>query len=155
MEQDGIHPNIVSICTLLAACGRSGQKVKIDAVLSAAELRGIELNTVAYNSAIGSYMNVGEFEKAVALYKSMREKKVIPDSVTYTVLISGCYEISKYAEALGFLDDMVGLDLPFTKEGQVAEAESMFNMMKAAGCHPDLVAYTSMLHAYNAAGNTR
>ncbi|KAK8563342.1 hypothetical protein V6N12_035490 [Hibiscus sabdariffa] len=167
MEQDGIEPNIVSICTLLAACGRCGQKVNIDAVLSAAELRGIKLNTVAYNSAIGSYINVGEFEKAIALYKSMRKKKVIADSVTYTVLISGCCNLSKYKEALEFLDDMVGLKIPLTKEvysslicvyskqGQVAEAESVFNMMKVAGCSPDVVAYTAMLHAYNAAAASK
>ncbi|KAB2033081.1 hypothetical protein ES319_D05G423800v1 [Gossypium barbadense] len=165
MEQEGIKPNIVSICTLLAACGRCRQKVNIDAVLSAAELRCIKLNTVAYNSAIGSYMNVGEFEKAIALYKSMRKRKVLADSVTYTVLISGSYKLSRYSEALGFLDDMVGLKIPLTKEvysslicvyskqGQVAEAESMFNMMKVSGCCPDVVAYTAMLHAYNSAEN--
>ncbi|KAA3457122.1 pentatricopeptide repeat-containing protein isoform X1 [Gossypium australe] len=153
MEQDGIKPNIVSICTLLAACGRCRQKVNIDAVLSAAELRCIKLNTVAYNSAIGSYMNVGEFEKAIALYKSMRKRNVLADSVTYTVLISGSYKLSRYSEALGFLDDMVGLKIPLTKEGQVAEAESMFNMMKVSGCCPDVVAYTAMLHAYNSAEN--
>ncbi|KAK8301034.1 hypothetical protein V6Z12_D05G435300 [Gossypium hirsutum] len=150
MEQEGIKPNI---------------KVNIDAVLSAAELRCIKLNTVAYNSAIGSYMNVGEFEKAIALYKSMRKRKVLADSVTYTVLISGSYKLSRYSEALGFLDDMVGLKIPLTKEvysslicvyskqGQVAEAESMFNMMKVSGCCPDVVAYTAMLHAYNSAEN--
>ncbi|KAG4150240.1 hypothetical protein ERO13_D05G383766v2 [Gossypium hirsutum] len=110
-------------------------------------------------------MNVGEFEKAIALYKSMRKRKVLADSVTYTVLISGSYKLSRYSEALGFLDDMVGLKIPLTKEvysslicvyskqGQVAEAESMFNMMKVSGCCPDVVAYTAMLHAYNSAEN--
>ncbi|TYH79798.1 hypothetical protein ES332_D03G087400v1 [Gossypium tomentosum] len=124
MEQDGIKPNIVSICTLLAP-----------------------------------------FEKAIALYKSMRKRKVLADSVTYTVLISGSYKLSRYSEALGFLDDMVGLKIPLTKEvysslicvyskqGQVAEAESMFNMIKVSGCCPDVVAYTAMLHAYNSAEN--
>jgi hypothetical protein len=28
----------------------------------------------------------------------------------------------------------------------------MFNKMKMAGCSPDVVTYTMMLHAYNAAG---
>ena len=41
----------------------------------------------------------------------------------------------------------------YTSQGQVAEAESMFNTMKIAGCCPDVVAYTAMLHAYNTAGN--
>lgn len=32
------------------------------------------------------------------------------------------------------------------------EAESIFNLMKMAGCPPDVVSYTAMLHAYSAAG---
>ncbi|KAG5559345.1 hypothetical protein RHGRI_009026 [Rhododendron griersonianum] len=84
MEQNGVHPNIVSICTLLAACGRVGQRVTIASILSAAELRGIALNAIAYNAAIGNYMNFGDHEKAIESYRSMRKKKVKPDSVTYT-----------------------------------------------------------------------
>ena len=37
--ENGKDTNVVSMCTLLAACGRCGGKVNIDAVLSAAELR--------------------------------------------------------------------------------------------------------------------
>ncbi|KAF7147532.1 hypothetical protein RHSIM_Rhsim03G0026900 [Rhododendron simsii] len=157
MEQNGVHPNIVSICTLLAACGRVGQKVKIDSILSAAELRGIALNTIAYNSAIGSYMNVGDYEKAIELYRSMRKKKVKPDSVTFTVLISGGCKMSKYIEALGFLDEMMGLKIPWSKEvyssGRFTEAESTFTTMKVAGCSPDVVTYTTMIHTYTAVGD--
>ncbi|GFY96208.1 tetratricopeptide repeat (TPR)-like superfamily protein [Actinidia rufa] len=162
MEQNGVQPNIVSICTLLAACGRCGQKVKIDSILSAAELRGIELNTVAYNSAIGSYMNVGEHEKALKLYGSMRERKVKPDSVTYNVLISGCCKMSKYSEALEFLEEMMDLKIPLSKEvyssvicaySKQAKAESMFTMMKGAGCSPDVITYTTMIHTYGAIGD--
>ena len=69
--------------------------MKIDAVLSAAELGGIQLNTVAYNSVIGSYMNVRKYEKAITLYRAMRKKKVTPDCITYTVLISSCCKMSK------------------------------------------------------------
>ncbi|GMP61745.1 hypothetical protein CsSME_00024089 [Camellia sinensis var. sinensis] len=153
MEQNGMQPNIVSICTLLTACGRCGQKVKIDSILSAAEMRGIKLNTIAYNSAIGSYMNVGEYEKALKLYRSMRKKKVIPDSVTYTVLMSGCCKMSKYDEALEFLREMTDLKIPLSKEGQLTEVESMFTMMKMEGCCPDVITYTTMIHAYNAVEN--
>ncbi|KAF9679630.1 hypothetical protein SADUNF_Sadunf06G0034700 [Salix dunnii] len=155
MEQDGIYPNTVSMCTLLAACGRCSRRVNIDVVLQAAEMRHIKLNTVAYNSAIGSYMNVGEFEKATSMYRSMRKSKVTPDAVTFTVLISGCCKMSKYCEALEFFSKMMDLKIPMTKEayssGKITEAESMFNKMKTAGCCPDVVTYTVMLHAYNAA----
>ncbi|KAI5427096.1 hypothetical protein KIW84_032501 [Lathyrus oleraceus] len=163
MEQDKIHPNVVSICTLLAACGRCCQKVKIDTVLSAAQMRGIKLNTAAYNSAIGSYINMGEYDKAIDLYKSMSKKNIKYDSVTYTILISGCCKMSKYGEALSFKEEMTHLKIPMSKEvyssvlcayskqGQIIEAESTFNLMKSSGCNPDVVTYTAMLDAYNAA----
>ncbi|XP_047341957.1 pentatricopeptide repeat-containing protein At2g41720 [Impatiens glandulifera] len=163
MEQNGIQPNVVSVCTLLAACGRSRQKVKIDSILSAAESRGIQLNTVAYNSAIGSYMNVGEYEKAIDLYRSMK-KKVKPDSVTFNALISGCSKMSMHKEALDFFGEMRDLGIPLSKEvyssvicaysnqGRLTEAESMFDKMKTEeGCSPDIVTYTTMIHAYGLA----
>ncbi|KAG5395660.1 hypothetical protein IGI04_017474 [Brassica rapa subsp. trilocularis] len=150
MEQDGVKPNVVSVCTLLSACSRSGKKVNVETVLSAAEARGIKLNTAAYNSAIGSFINGAELEKAVALYQTMRRKKVKADSVTFTVLISGSCRMSKYSEAVSYLKDMEELGVPMTKEGQVTEAESIFKQMKMDGCKPDVIAYTSMLHAYNA-----
>ncbi|KAK2975136.1 hypothetical protein RJ640_010816, partial [Escallonia rubra] len=148
MEEYGVQPNVVSIGTLLAACGRYGQKVKIDSILSAAESRGIALNAVAYNCAIGSYMNVGEYVKAISLYRLMGKKKVRPDSVTFNILISGCCKMSKYPEALEFLEEMLNLKIPLSKEGQLQEAESVFSMMKISGFSPDVVAYTTMLHAY-------
>ncbi|XP_009617024.2 pentatricopeptide repeat-containing protein At2g41720 isoform X1 [Nicotiana tomentosiformis] len=165
MEHDGLQPNVVTISTLLAASGRCSQKVNIDYILTAAKMRGIELNTVAYNSALGSYLNVGEYEKAFALYRSMRKKKVMPDSVTYNVLISGCCRMSNYSEALEFLDEMIDLKIPLTKEvcssaicaytkqGQFTKAESMFSMMKMEGFHPDVIAYTTMLNAYSVGEN--
>ena len=116
MEQDGIKPNVVSVCTLLAACSRSKKKVNVDTVLSAAQSRGINLNTAAYNSAIGSYINAAELEKAIALYQSMRKKKVKADSVTFTILISGSCRMSKYPEAISYLKEMEDLSIPLTKE---------------------------------------
>uniref|UniRef100_A0A803MAD0 PROP1-like PPR domain-containing protein n=1 Tax=Chenopodium quinoa TaxID=63459 RepID=A0A803MAD0_CHEQI len=173
MEREGIQPNVVSISTLLAACGHCYEKVVIDSVLSAAEKRGIELNLVAYSTAIGSYMNVGEFDKALSLFKAMREKNVKPDSGIYNVLISGCCKVSKYDQAINFLNEMTDLNIPVTKEvyssaisaytdsssasslclsqGRLAEADSMFTRMKTAGCQPDVITYTKMIHAYSEA----
>ena len=38
-------------------------------------------------------------------------------------------------------------------QGQVTEAESMFTKMRMAGCRPDVITYTAMIHAYDVAGN--
>ncbi|MQL79272.1 hypothetical protein Taro_011709 [Colocasia esculenta] len=152
MERDGIQPDVITISTLLGACSR-GQIVNIDSILSAAKCRGIELNTIAYNSAIGSYLNMGKDEKALQLYRSMREKKVEPDAATFNILITGSWKLGKYDEALKFLDEMMDLKIPLSKEGRLTEAESMFTDMKENCCCPDVVTYTAMIDLYGAAGN--
>lgn len=116
MERDGVPPDVVSISTLLTACGRCRHITKIDTVLEAAKFRGIELNIVAYNSGIGSYLSFGDYEKALELYATMMASNVNPDAVTYNILISGLCKLGKYAESLKFFEDMVGLRIPLTKE---------------------------------------
>ncbi|KAL2548253.1 Pentatricopeptide repeat-containing protein [Forsythia ovata] len=97
-------------------------------------------------------MSIGEYEKALTLYRCMTNKKVKPDSVTFNVLISGCCKMSKYNEALELLVEMMDLKIPLSNEGQLSEAESTFHRMKMDGFHPD-VAYTTMLHAYSIGEN--
>ncbi|PKU59954.1 Pentatricopeptide repeat-containing protein [Dendrobium catenatum] len=132
MEGIGIQLDNVSLSTLLAACGRCGQIVKINSILSMAKSLGIELNTVAHNLAIGSYMAVG----------------------------NGSCKLEKFNDFFEFLDEMKELNVPLSKEvyssviyayikqGNLAEAEKTFAMMKATGCMPDVITYTSMINAY-------
>jgi pentatricopeptide repeat protein len=116
MEQDGIQPDVISISTLLTACGRCRQLTKIGIILAAAKSRGIQLNTVAYNSGIGSYLSLGDYKKALELYTSMRAGYVKPDAVTYNILISGSCKLGRYVESLKFFEDMMDLNIHLTKE---------------------------------------
>lgn len=166
--------------------------LKIDSILAAVQSCGIKLNTAAYNLAIGSYMSVGEHEKALCIYRSMKVKKIKPDSVTSNILISGLCKIGKYRESLKHLEKMMKLKIPLTREvyssvicaysrqasgkkvriicidsifnvclillnsefqGLINEAERMFNVMKTEGFCPDVVTYTTMIHAYSEAGS--
>ncbi|RZB47843.1 Pentatricopeptide repeat-containing protein, partial [Glycine soja] len=151
MEQERIQPNVVSICTLLAACGRCSRKVKIDTVLTAADMRGIKLNTACIN---------------------MRKKKIKTDSVTYTVLISGCCKMSKYGEALSFMEEMMHLKLPLSKEvyssvicacskqaidafnaaENLAKAYALFEEIEASGIKLDTIARAALMRSFNKGG---
>jgi len=44
---------------------------------------------------------------------------------------------------------------PLFPQGRVAEAESMFTKMKETGCQPDVIAYTTMIHAYGESGSLK
>ena len=89
---------------------------KIDIILVAAKSRGIQLNTVAYNSGIGSYLSMGDYKKALVLYTSMRAGNVKPDAVTYNILISGSCKLGRYVESLKFFEDMLDMNIHLTKE---------------------------------------
>ncbi|KAI0492508.1 hypothetical protein KFK09_026781 [Dendrobium nobile] len=66
----------------------------------------------------------------------------------------------KFNDFFEFLDEMKELNVPLSKEvyssvicayikqGNLAEAEKTFAMMKATGCMPDVITYTSMINAY-------
>ncbi|KAL7225285.1 hypothetical protein ACSBR1_020631 [Camellia fascicularis] len=67
--------------------------------------------------------------------------------------------MSKYDEALEFLREKKfpcprrSTHLRSAPTGQLTEAESMFTMMKMEGCCPDVITYTTMIHAFNAVEN--
>ncbi|KAJ0475770.1 putative tetratricopeptide-like helical domain superfamily, 3-dehydroquinate synthase [Helianthus annuus] len=154
METNEVRPNIVMIGTLLAWCGCYGPKVKIDLILAAATKWGICFPSVVYNSTTWSRMNQTKGEKALALYTSTKKQKVTPDSVTFTVLLTGCSKMSTYTKALAIIPNMVYLHITISKEGSswvisvssklqdpVLEAESMFSTSKMTHGCPNTFAY--------------
>ncbi|WVZ62444.1 hypothetical protein U9M48_012196 [Paspalum notatum var. saurae] len=117
------------------------------------------INIMEDMQRIGSYLSLGDYEKALELYTLMRVRNVMPDAVTYNILISGYCKLGKYAESLKFFEDMMDLNIRMTKEvyssGKLTEAEYNFSSMKESGCFPDVVTYTAMIKAYSDDGSWR
>eukprot|EP01018_Ginkgo_biloba_P020756 Gb_07283 [translate_table: standard] len=164
MGHVGVQPNVVTICTLLAACGQCGQPEKTDSIISGAISQGIQLNANAYNTAIANFMNGGMYDRALCIHREMQEKGIKPDGVTYSILINGACKVASHVEAQKHFDEMLDMHIDVTveacsalidaysKQGLLNEAELVLSKMKVFGCLPNVITYTTLIHAYGMAG---
>ena len=87
---------------------------------------GCEPDVFSYYILLNSFYNNGKSGQAYELLRMMAERKAVcsPDVVAYTTVIDG-----------------------FFKEGNVAKACDLFNEMMQRGISPNLVIYSSIVHA--------
>jgi pentatricopeptide repeat protein len=88
-------------------------------------LRGItpDMDMVSVSALIGLFTTKGKMDHAVAYLREIRELRLLPDSVIYTMVIGGFCWARSVTEALRFRDEMVG-----------------------CGCLPDVVTYDALLN---------
>lgn len=79
---------------------------------------GVELESYAYNTAIGAYGVAGEVDKALNVYMRMQDDGLRPDLVTY-VHLAGCYGKAGMVEGLKRIYSLL-------KYGEVDPSESLF-----------------------------
>ncbi|XP_019095390.1 PREDICTED: pentatricopeptide repeat-containing protein At5g55740, chloroplastic-like [Camelina sativa] len=60
-----------------------------------------------YNAMIAAYALYGNVKKAMALYRSLEEMGIKPDSITFTSLLSACNHAGDIDQAIGIFTDMV------------------------------------------------
>jgi pentatricopeptide repeat protein len=116
MAEARIEPNVVTICSLFAACARGRCPEKVKDVFHEAKIRGILLNTPAYNAAITAYVEAGQLAEAMTLLEVMEEERVLPNGVTFLQLIRAAGSLGDYREAKILYDRMIGLGIPLTVE---------------------------------------
>ncbi|KAK8966668.1 Pentatricopeptide repeat-containing protein [Platanthera guangdongensis] len=91
----------------------------------------VELESYAYNTAIGAYGAAGEVDKALNVYLRMQDEGLRPDLVTY-VHLAGCYGKAGMVEGLKRIYSLL-------KYGEIEPSESLFialiNAYREAGRH--------------------
>ena len=119
-----------------------------------------------YNNLINACGSSGNWREALKVCKKMTDNGVGPDLVTHNIVLSAYKNGAQYSKALSYFELMKGTNIrPDTtthnivihclvKLGQYAKAIEMFNSMreKRAGCHPDIVTFTSIIHLYSVCG---
>ncbi|KAJ7540086.1 hypothetical protein O6H91_10G001200 [Diphasiastrum complanatum] len=115
-----------------------------------------ERNVVSWSAIIAGYAQNGLGEEALALYDQMKQEGVLPNNVTYVILLNACASIAavKRGKQLhtdiirsGFQQDVtVGNTLVdmYVKCGCIEHAHEVFNNMNER----DVVSWSTMIAAY-------
>ncbi|TVU15469.1 hypothetical protein EJB05_38991, partial [Eragrostis curvula] len=103
---------------------------------------------------------MGKFDKAFQIIKVMMTKGFVPDTSTYSKVITFLCQAMKVEKAFLLFQEMkkVGVNpdvYTYTilidsscKAGLIEQAQSWFDEMRSSGCSPNVVTYTALLHAY-------
>lgn len=154
--------------TIVSMYGKCGLLIEAEDVFTALSNR----DTVSWNGMFSAYVEQGQGERGLLLYRQMHEEGVIPDLATFVIAFQGCAtlaeeedgssvqrtsrkkELHKIGQALhadalknNFATHrLVGTAIlsMYAKCGVILEAESVFGML----LHIDTVAWNAMLSAY-------
>lgn len=77
--------NVVSMCSLLIVCGRTGFPERVTDVLQEATIRDTELNVQAYYATLATYLDGGLWMEAMELLEFMEGQRVQPDIVKFLI----------------------------------------------------------------------
>ncbi|PUZ47744.1 hypothetical protein GQ55_7G190800 [Panicum hallii var. hallii] len=103
---------------------------------------------------------VGKFDKAFQIIKVMMKKGFVPDTSTYSKVITFLCQAMKVEKAFLLFQEMKNVGVnpdvytytilidSFCKAGLIEQAQSWFDEMRNLGCFPNVVTYTALLHAY-------
>ncbi|ONM16473.1 Tetratricopeptide repeat (TPR)-like superfamily protein [Zea mays] len=103
---------------------------------------------------------MGKFDKAFQIIKLMMRKGFVPDTSTYSKVITFLCEAMKVEKAFLLFQEMKSVGVipdvytytilidSFCKVGLIEQARSWFDEMESVGCSPSVVTYTALLHAY-------
>ncbi|XP_010530213.1 PREDICTED: pentatricopeptide repeat-containing protein At5g18475 isoform X2 [Tarenaya hassleriana] len=107
------------------------------------------------------------FKEAMELFEEMISKEqLLPDSLTYNVLINGFCQAGEVDRARSIIDFMKNngcnpnlynysaLMNGFSREGRVQEAKQIFDELKNVGLKPDTVWYTTLMNCLCRNGQT-
>jgi pentatricopeptide repeat protein len=106
MKLRGYTPDKVTWNVLLDVFSKSHKHEEVG-ILVDMEACGVSLTLLTYNSLISSYAKDGMLPEAIELKEQMQLKRIKPDVVTYTTLISGFQKAAKDRLAHEMFEEMI------------------------------------------------
>ena len=135
-------PSVISYSTVLDACAKSNYRDagdRAELILRQMQNKGVEPNTVSYNSVIDAYVRSGRFDRAECLLSEMHGASlqgnldVKPMSQTYTVVLSGLSKTkSKNAGERG--EKLLNLMKDLARSGELDQAPNIFAFNSVLDC---------------------
>lgn len=132
-EDSASHPDHVTYTTVVSALAKAGSMDKARQVLAEMTRTGVPANRITYNILLKGYCQQLQIDKAKELIREMTDNAgIVPDVVSYNILIDGCI----------LVDDSAG-------------ALSYFHEMRARGIAPSKISYTTLMKAFAVSGQPK
>ncbi|XP_057476674.1 pentatricopeptide repeat-containing protein At3g59040 [Actinidia eriantha] len=136
---------------------KAGSYAKARKIFALMAERGVQRSTVTFNSLMSFETN---YKEVANIYNEMHRADIIPDVVSYALLVNAYGKARKEEEALAVFEEMLDAGVrptqkaynilldAFAISGMVEQARIVFKSMRRDRCTPDLCSYTTMLSAY-------
>ncbi|KAJ6707762.1 hypothetical protein OIU85_028070, partial [Salix viminalis] len=117
---------------------------------------------IGFMEALGIKLNMDE---ADGIIKEMNEKGLVPDSITYNILINGYCRCGNVKKAFTLHDEMISkgvqptrvtytsLIYVLSKRGRMKQADDLFEKIVRKGIFPDLIMFNALIDGHCANGN--
>merc|ERR1719337_766475 len=93
MRKYNVAPSNYTLSMLVKLMGRCRRINQASTLLEdISKEYGLKINIQVYTCLIQGFFNAGQAGKALALYEKILKEGLIPDSMTYTVLVRGCVQ---------------------------------------------------------------
>ncbi|WVZ92311.1 hypothetical protein U9M48_038388 [Paspalum notatum var. saurae] len=127
------------------------------------EKYGVELDDISYNTVVKMLCDMGELRAAYRVLKEMEKACVLPDVITYTILMAAFYismanvrgmgwqanDLVQKMYAAGIKPDEITYNLiikGFFMMGEHEMAKTVFGAMHGRGCKPNSKVCQTMVH---------
>ncbi|KAH9305503.1 hypothetical protein KI387_009907, partial [Taxus chinensis] len=159
MELKGAVPDSLTIASVLPACVHGkGRSMEIARQVFD-KMSGRDV--ISWNAMIAGYVQIGEWEEALSLFRQMKSEGVNPDSITITSALSACARLAALQHGKDIHEymknSMLGSHLflcnalidMYAKCGSVKDARLVFDSMPQR----DVVSWTAMIACYGMHGH--
>ncbi|KAL5559329.1 hypothetical protein UlMin_035540 [Ulmus minor] len=138
MQIEGVLPDEITMVSVLSACADLGALELGKWIESYVEKEGIQKSVELQNALIGMFAKCGDVDKALKLFRKMKEKTI----VSWTSVIVGLAMHGLGSEAISLFDEMrrsgiipdyvcfIGLLSACSHSGLVDEGKRFFSLMK-------------------------
>mmetsp|Transcript_1917 Transcript_1917/g.7302 ORF Transcript_1917/g.7302 Transcript_1917/m.7302 type:complete len:543 (-) Transcript_1917:4704-6332(-) len=106
MRAEGVEVGALTVSVMAKGYGRMKQPSAVTELLNSAQQRNVDLDIVAWNSAVDAYTRCGQLDKAHELVEQMKAQKVHPNETTFNTLIKGAGRAGQIDAAFDYLSEM-------------------------------------------------
>lgn len=152
-----LHPNVVTYTALFGAYYRLG---RLNELVSGIEKDGFEFDVVFYTCWMYECFREGFIKEALFKYKELVERKLVMDTIGYTVLIDGFSKQGIVEKGVGFLRKMeneglrpnlvtyTAIMMGFCQKGKLVEGFELFKLVRDLGIEVDEIMYATLIDGF-------